>query len=111
MPKPRRGNNLTKEIVLSDAAIVRIADEVERRIIKVLLPEPAPTTDGPKSHHIDLDDLLTPQRAAHLYGVSDQTIYRWIAQFDISECIAGTTLVSRRKLDAHLSHRRRRSGS
>jgi hypothetical protein len=111
MPKPRRGDNLNKEIVLSNAAIVRIADELERRLLKVLLPEPAPAIDGPKSHHIDQDDLLTPQRAAHLYRVSDQTIYRWIAQFDISECIAGTTLVSRRKIEAHLARRRGRSGS
>jgi hypothetical protein len=102
MPKPRRGNNSTKQLDLSDSAVVRIADELERRIWKLLRPDPTPTPEV-SPRHIDLDDLLTPQKAAHLYGKSDQTIYRWITRFDISECIAGTVLISRRKLDAHLA--------
>jgi hypothetical protein len=100
MPNPRRGD---KQIMLSDSVVVRIADEVERRIQRLLRPDPAPAIPEEAPRHIDEDDLLTPQQAAHLSGKSDQTIYRWIAQFDISICIAGTTFVSRRKLEEHFA--------
>ena len=107
----RRSQSYENQSVLSDSAVVRIADEVERRILRLLQPHPASTNPVAPPHHIDLDDLLTPQQAAHLYGKSDQTIYRWINQFDISECIAGTTLVSRHKIEAHLARRRGRGAS
>ena len=102
MPNPRRAD---KQLMLSDSAFVRIADEVERRILNLLRPDPVPATPEEPPRHIDQDDLLTPQQAAHLIGKSDQTIYRWIAQFDIGICITGTTFVSRRKLEAHLARR------
>jgi len=108
MRKPRPDND---QSVLSDSAVVRIADEVERRILRVLQPNPASTSPVASPRQIDLNDLLTPQQAAHFYGKSDQTIYRWIIQFDISECIAGIPLVSRRKIEAHLARRAGRGGS
>jgi hypothetical protein len=96
MANPRRGD---KEIVLSESVIVQIADELERRVLRLLRPEPTPALTQAQ---IDPDDLMTPQNAAHRYGVSDQTVYRRMERFDISECVAGTVLVSRRKVAVHL---------
>jgi hypothetical protein len=105
MPNPRRGANWTNETVLSESAFVRIADVVERRLLKHLQPATASGLPEEPPRHIDQDDLMTPQQAAHLIGKSDQTIYRWIAQFGIGIRIAGTTFVSRRKLEAHFARR------
>jgi hypothetical protein len=105
-----QSNSDTRQITvtrsgLCDSDVVRIADEVETRILKLWRPDPALAIPEGLPRHIDPDDLLTPQQAAHLIGKSDQTIYRWIPLFDISICIAGTVFVSRRKFQAHLARR------
>jgi hypothetical protein len=92
---------------LCNSDVVRIAGEIERRMLELFRPEPTPAPEN-SPRKIDQDDLLTPQQAAHLFCKSDQTIYRWITQFEISICIAGTAFVSRRKLEAHLAWRRGR---
>jgi len=102
MPNSRRKPDRAERPCLRDSEIVRIADELERRMRNVLRPEPIPTA-ATSPTRIDPDDLMTPQKAASLYGVSDQTVYRRMAAYDISECIAGTVLISRRKVDAHLA--------
>lgn len=109
-PSPRGPRIVVAPHGICDGDVVRIADELERRVCRLFLPEPAP---APKRlpRHIDQDDLLTPQQAAHLSSKSDQTIYRWMIQFDISICIAGTAFISRRKLEAHLARRDGRGGS
>jgi hypothetical protein len=116
MPKPRRDDPVDPPEAIewgaaayvpqiADDDVQRIADEIERRFLRIFRPAPIPPMPDSSANKIDPNDLLTPQQAAHIAGKSDQTIHRWVGQFDISETIAGTTFISRRKLEAHLAHR------
>lgn len=106
MAKAQRNNARIVQPALSEADVERVADALERRMTKYFRPYSVSAMPEVSPRHIDRADLITPQQAAYLYGKSDQTIYRWINQFDISECIAGTEFVSCRKMDAHLARHR-----
>src|ERR1700733_891189 len=96
MPKPRSSDRFADQIVLSDSTVVRIADEVERRILQLFRPEPTVAPDN-SPRQIDPVDLLTPQQAAHLICKSDQTVYRCLAVVDICVGRAEITFSTRRQ--------------
>ena len=87
---------------ISDADVARIADELERRVLGLFRPVPAPMPEV-SPRHVDLDDLIGPKEAAALVGRHEKTIHRWMRDFDISFVVAGTKCISHRKLLAHVS--------
>jgi hypothetical protein len=82
-----------------DVLVMRIADEVERRVLRILRPEPVVQAARP----IDADDCLTFKQAAHIVRKSDESVRRRSKQFDFTIIVGGATFISRRKLDAHLA--------
>jgi hypothetical protein len=106
MPNPRRGDNGTKEIALDDTTVEAIADAFQRRMPQLFRPDPGPTVSEVPPHHIDLDDLIGAKEAAHLVGKHERTMHRWQNDYDISEVVAGTKVISRRKLLAHAAFHR-----
>jgi hypothetical protein len=101
MPKPRRGDNWTKEIVLNDASVETIVDAIQRRMPQLFRPDPGPKVSEVLPRHVDLDDLIGAKEGGHLVGRHERTIHRWQNDYDISEVVAGTKILSRRKLLTH----------
>jgi len=85
MPKPRRGDNLTKEIVLNDVTVEAIADAIQRRMPQLFQADPGPTVPEAVLRHADLNDLIGAKEGAHLVGRHERTIHRWQKDYDISE--------------------------
>jgi hypothetical protein len=101
MPDHLRDDDPVEQPGLSDVDVGRIADALERRMLRSPQIYAPPVISGRSPRHVDLNDLIGTKEAAHLVGRHERTILRWMHIFDISEVVVGTKFISRSKLLAH----------